>query len=175
MHFENAVIGWTNLKYNNKSGLKNKNGELTHPGTLGCSGFVSIVYHRMRYGEDWLNHFDFTIQQKYGDEAAEKMGFPHLGTNVYATWKDDPPGNDLYFFNVRVQNYCHIGYVFINSGNWRAFHYSRMISNGNLLWDGYANCYFEEWFFRSRYKDSPIELYSVLMPPAPPTGLTIIS
>lgn len=173
MRFEDAIIGWTNLKYNSASGLKNISGELTHPGTLGCSGFVSIVYHRMKYDQDWLNHFDFTIQQVYGDEAAEKMECPHFGTSMYSTWKDNPPVQSIYFFNVRKENYGHIGYVYINSGDWKSFHYSKMVSNGNVLWDGYVNCYFEEWFFRSRYKDSPIELYRI--PLSQVTCVNIIS
>ena len=59
MHFDEAINGWTSLSYKLESGIKSKQGDLTHPGFLGCSGFVSIVYHRMRYGDEWLKRYDF--------------------------------------------------------------------------------------------------------------------
>ena len=102
------------------------------------------------------------------------MFFPHVSTKNYSSWKDEAPENDLYLFNTRRENYGHVGFIKIDNGNWRTFQYSRMTSNGIVLWDGYFAGYFEEWFFRSRYRDSQIELYKVLMPPTPPTNVHIV-
>src|SRR5438046_8302616 len=84
--------GWTGYQYDKDSGLKNKSGELTRPGYLGCSGFASIILQRMKYGKDtWLSNYDFKVQQIYGDEAAKLMGLTLEAKKAVADWKSSPP------------------------------------------------------------------------------------
>ncbi|HAL72124.1 MAG TPA: hypothetical protein DCP71_10170 [Verrucomicrobiales bacterium] len=158
MSLEEALKGWVKgYTYDVTSGLKNKKGELTTPGKLGCSGFAAIVFHRMKHGEaEWLNKFNFQIQQKYGDEAAKLMGFTLTGSKSAADWQAAPPAKGLYFFNVRKEAAGHVGFIEIDGKAWNQHHYSGLSSI-----NGYASGSFFNWLSQSQYKGHVIELYKV--------------
>jgi len=160
---QEALAGWTDKAYDATSGVKNRTGELSNPGKLGCSGFFSIVYHRMKHGEkNWLKNFDFTIQQIYGDEAASKLGFKKIGSKGRQEWRDAglEPGLyffNVYFFNVRRGKAGHVGLIEVQKGGvWKQHHYS-----GLKKYNGYASGNFFEWFDESQYNHSPIEIFLV--------------
>lgn len=153
---EKALDGWKDLKYDVTSGLKSKKGDLTTPGYLGCSGFASIIYHRMKYGEDWLKNFDFTVQMVYGDEGAKKLGFSSVGSKTGEDWKNNPPSDGLYWFYVRKGVDGHVGFIDVKAGKLNQHHYSSM-----KKYNGYASGEFSDWYPASQYKAEKVELFKV--------------
>jgi len=70
MSFEAAAEAYYREVYN-YDGYVNGRGEVVNGG-LGCSGFVSIVLHRMRYGNSWQASYDSKLYQDYGNVIARK-------------------------------------------------------------------------------------------------------
>jgi hypothetical protein len=166
MSFEAAVEPYSHEVYN-YDGYVSGRGAVVNGG-LGCSGFVSVVLHRMRYGDNWQASYDSKLYQDYGDVIARKSGLPLVciiesnslvardrcqaffdsrGVNVGA----------IFVFNVRDGVHGHVGFVRVMPDGWLAqFHYSGMEG-----YKGLAQGDFLGWYLRSMYKASPVELYGV--------------
>jgi hypothetical protein len=166
MSFKRAIEPYAHEVYN-YDGYVNGKGAVVNGG-LGCSGFVSIVLHRMRYGENWQVSYDSKLYQDYGDVIARKSGLPLVCTidsnslvdrdkcRAFFDWRGVNVGAIL-VFNVRKEIHGHVGFVRVMPGGRLAqFHFS-----GMPIYNGLAQGDFTEWYLRSMYKASPVEFHGV--------------
>gem|GEM_PF-3318902 len=172
MSFEAAAEPYSHEVYN-YDGYVNDKGEVVNGG-LGCSGFVSIVLQRMRYGDSWQASYNSKLYQDYGDMIARKSGLPLVGTidssALYAPDKCraffESRGVNvgaILVFNVRKDVHGHVGFVQVMPGGKLAqFHYSGMEG-----YHGLAEGDFIDWYSRSMYRASSVELYGVTNDPLP--------
>lgn len=158
LSLKEALSGWKKHKYHVDAGVITRNGDLNIPGKLSCSGFFSVIYHRMKFGEKkWLREIDFTVQAVYGDEAAKKLGLKKLGSKTLFEWGKSKPADGLYFFNTRKGKAGHVGFIEIKNGQpWIQHHYSEL-----KKYNGYAGGLFSTWYLNSKYRKSAIELYPI--------------
>jgi hypothetical protein len=162
--FERAIEPYAHEVYN-YDGYVNGKGQVVNGG-LGCSGFVSVVLHRMKYGDNWQASYDKTLYQQYGDVIARKTGLPLTAAidanslldrarcKEFFDSRGITPGT-LFVFNVRDGIHGHVGFVRLMPDGWLSqFHYSGMEG-----YKGLAQGNFLDWYSRSMYKASPVELY----------------
>ena len=149
-------------------------------GGLSCSGFVSAVYHRMKYGDDWPHLQDTSLHQQYGEVMAERMGLTPATTitktaissrhQIQALIADGTlQANAVYFFNARRGKHGHVGFVTpMADGRLLQYHYSD-------LYNGLAKGELKGWYLQSLYGDpsknapkagAPVTLY-LLQPSTP--------
>jgi hypothetical protein len=142
-------------------------------GGLSCSGFVSAVYHHMKYGSDWPSLQDTTLHQQYGEVMAERMGLTPATTitktaissrhQIQALIADGTlQANAVYFFNARRGKHGHVGFVIpMAGGRLLQYHYSD-------LYNGLATGELKDWYVQSLYGDptkgapktgAPVTLY----------------
>jgi len=164
MGFEEAIKPFTDLKYN-YSGYVGADGRVRNDG-LGCSGFTSVVLHRMRDGDNWLRHYELMVYQWYGDKAAEHFGLKKAWTFPSADLLDASKTRELlkagklqagalYCFNARKEKNGHVGFVRSGAdGAIEQWHYSS-IARGLYRGD------FRDWLRRSLYRAATVELYLV--------------
>jgi hypothetical protein len=172
MSFKGAIEPYAHEVYN-FDGYVNSKGAVVNGG-LGCSGFVSIVLHRMRYGDNWQAFYDSKLYQEYGDVIARKSGLPLVAT-IDSNSLIAPDKCAAFFasrgvnvgailvFNVRKEIHGHVGFVRVLPGGRLAqFHYSGMPG-----YNGLAQGDFTEWYSKSMYKTSPVEFYGITNDPLP--------
>jgi hypothetical protein len=170
MSFKQAVEPYAHEVYN-YDGYVNGKGAVVNGG-LGCSGFVSVVLHRMRYGDNWQASYDKKLYQEYGDVIAHRSGLPLVCT-IDSNSLVAPAKCQAFFasrgvnvgailiFNVRNGVHGHVGFVRVMPGGWLAqFHYSGMKG-----YNGLAQGDFTLWYSRSMYKASPVEFYGITNDP----------
>ncbi len=100
--YNDAAEGWTSYQYDEFGTLTSK-GELFVPGKLGCSGFVAIILHRMKYGarpESTIPPlYKHKVQEANGDTIAGLMGFEKAAEGDLKTVKAAELDGGLYLFS----------------------------------------------------------------------------
>jgi len=164
--FAQAAKPYSSAKYN-ADGYVGAGGAI-RGGGLGCSAYVSVVLHRMRYGMVWRKHYSLKVHQRYGDVIARNFGLKSAGRfrassllSVKATRKLMASGklkpNGLYLFNVRRGKQGHVGFLRVKQdGRLIQSHYS-----GMKQYNGLATGDFRRWLRASRYRTEPIQLFRI--------------
>jgi hypothetical protein len=138
---------------------------------LGCSGYASIVLHRMRFGSAWKSNYSLKVHQNYGGWIAGHFGLTFQVSLPAADINDATKISSLlaetnaskphlraglYFFDVRAGRAGHVGFLQIQSnGTLAQSHYSQIpngLATGNQLKLGTA------------YSNSHVDLYIVTQP-----------
>lgn len=164
MSFDEAMKPYADLKYD-YAGYIAKDGKAKGKG-LGCSAFTSVVLHRLRDGEKWLDGYDATTYQLYGEDAAKHFALKKAGKFESTALLDEAEtkklvkdgtlnAGELYLFNARREKNGHVGFVRVSEvGALTQWHYSS-ISNGLYTGD------FRRWLKESMYRAATVELYLV--------------
>lgn len=165
MSFDDAVKPFHRYAYD-RNGYVDRAGQVRNGG-LGCSSYVSVVLHRMCYGDEWLDNYDLRVHQWYGHRIAEFFSLKRVGVFDSPDLLDKskcirlvrggrlPPG--LYLFDARSGENGHVGFVRVqDTGELCQSHYSSLSQ-----YEGLARGDFRDWLSESLYRNAKVTMYAI--------------
>ncbi len=135
---------------------------------LAPSSYVSVVLHRMRFGNAWLEKYNIKVHQWRGDQIAAYFGFRHarvldaariLDARQTGAFVDQGllRSHGLYLFHVMGEGRSHVGFVRVGpEGSLVQSHYS-----GLRLYGRHAGGDFRRWYRASPFRGKPVQLFYI--------------
>ncbi|MCA8956482.1 MAG: hypothetical protein KDC87_10440 [Planctomycetes bacterium] len=151
-------------------GYVDRNGRLRNRG-LAPAAYVSVVLHRMRFGNAWLRHYNIEVHQWRGDRIARYFGL--TGPRVVdAGCLLDPQrtaafvhqgvlhAQGLYLFHAAAGGRSHVGFIMVGAdGSLVQSHYSGLARYGHHVGGD-----FRAWLRASPFRDQPVQLFAIPSP-----------